>query len=113
MEKYFDLQKAVLKYPPTGGKYVVIFYEEDRGHYKYFRALVCQHNTEKLIINMLFIYNGEAKKISNNVYMRTLRVTQKTHIKYLHDYFIVADSFEEALQKAKRYIDITQVREIK
>lgn len=113
MENYFDLEKAIRKYPPTAGVvYLAVFYERN-GSYDQFRVTPCERNIHDLIINMIFSYKSETTKLKDNVYRRTIKVVQGKHIHYIHDYFVIADCFEKVCMLAKNYIDITQAREIK
>lgn len=100
--------EANIKLPPTGVNetYVFIFYENLNYTYEVNYVKAYEDKLPNLLLNLLFIGNAFSKKKENNVYCRKMLYCEN---RYFKDYIIVSDTYENAKNIVKKYIDTAPI----
>ena len=96
--------EANIKLPPTGVNetYVFIFYENFNNTYEVNYVKVYEDKLANLLLNLLFIGDAFSKKKGENIYCRKMLYCEN---RYFKDYIVVSDTYENAKNIVKNYID--------
>lgn len=112
MNKKFDFYNVPTKYPPTKGKYIVIFYEKENGWIEY-NAINIEKNVNGVMLKLLFSRGGKPQRISKDMYIRKTPYQQANSVQYKHDYIVVTKFVYKALERIRPYVDTTLLRSLR
>ena len=90
--------------PPLGydEEYIFIFYENLNYTYEANYIIVKEKILNKLLLELLFMSGTICRKEENNVYCRKFLYKGQRN---LHDYIIIAESYNKAEKMVRKYID--------